>query len=158
MGFSLVVAIVAWLALACGNAGAATVSPTTALDNDAAVGSDCTLREAVQSINAASDQTGCAHTGTYGTSDTVALVAGTIYTLSVIGPGEDNNATGDLDAFSDITITGAAATRPTIQNNADDRVLEAVNDTDMTLKDLIVTGGQVMTGSGGAQKGGNLNQ
>ncbi|UUZ81307.1 hypothetical protein LJK88_42600 [Paenibacillus sp. P26] len=41
---------------------------------------------------------------------TIILPAGT-YTLMLAGTGEDNSATGDLDIYTNVTITGAGGNR-----------------------------------------------
>lgn len=57
---------------------------------------DCSLREAVIASNFASD------------SDRILLSAGT-YRLTIVGAGENDSATGDLDARKDVEIIGAGA-------------------------------------------------
>ncbi|HKX13528.1 MAG TPA: right-handed parallel beta-helix repeat-containing protein [bacterium] len=67
---------------------------------------ECTLREAIVSVNQNSVIGGCAATGT-GDIDTVELPAGD-YVLSIIGL-DDNNAAGDLDVLADLTLNGQGA-------------------------------------------------
>ena len=136
LGASLAIA-----AVAPGTAGAATVAPDTGLDSGAG---NCTLREAIQTLNAGGNQDACTHTGDFGTDDTVTLVAGTIYDLSIAGDDEQNNATGDLDVFDDMAIVGDADNKPIIRNTVIDRVLDTPNDnTSLRLESLIVEDGQL---------------
>src|SRR3989338_1764620 len=78
--------------------------------NDGVCGADCSLREAIGAANALPG------------ADVITLPAGT-YTLSIVGAGEDLNATGDLDITGDLTINGAGDTSTIIDGGAIDRVL-----------------------------------
>ncbi len=99
----------------------------------------CTLRAAVQELSST-----CLKVGT------LFLPAGT-YTLTLVGSGEDNSLTGDLDLCGAITINGAGADS-TIINAAGlgDRVFH-VNSTItiITLNNLKITGGQASSDYGG---------
>ena len=53
------------------------LSPTKATAATITVGGACSLDDAVASMNAGSDQSGCVGTGTYGTNDTITIPAGT---------------------------------------------------------------------------------
>ena len=75
----------------------------------------CSLRAAITEANAAA------------AADIITLPAGT-YTLSLVGANEDNNAGGDLDIRSSLTINGAGAATTIIQanlapNSATERVM-----------------------------------
>ena len=101
-------------------AAGATITVNTT-DDELNADSDCSLREAVQAANTDAAVDGCtAGTG----ADTIVLSAGTY----VLSPGstadEDNNASGDLDVLSDITIEGAGAATTVIDGNGTDRVLK----------------------------------
>lgn len=74
---------------------------------------DCSLRGAIITAN-----------GTAG-ADVITLPAGT-YTLSIVGTGENNSATGDLDIRDDLTIAGAGLTTTVINANGVDRVFQAL--------------------------------
>ena len=62
----------------------------------ATAGGDCTLRAALQEANALAGD------------DIIVLPAGA-YILTIVGAGENNVATGDLDIRENLTITGAGA-------------------------------------------------
>lgn len=81
---------------------------------------DCSLREAIQSANTDTAVDAC--TAGNGT-DIITVPAGT-YTLSIVGAGEDANATGDLDVTSNLTINGASAASTIIDGGGIDRVIE----------------------------------
>ncbi|MFK5971513.1 MAG: Calx-beta domain-containing protein [Candidatus Marithrix sp.] len=91
---------------------------------------DCSLREAIETANTDNSIDNCtAGSGT----DTINILAGE-YTLTIPGDNEDDNATGDLDIKSDLTIEGAGAGITIIQagtTNTDgiDRVLHIKNGT-----------------------------
>ncbi len=107
----------------------------------------CSLREAITNIN---DGTGtyndCTATGTYGTNDEIILPAGT-YTNNIAGADEDNNATGDLDILSPVTITGAGADVTFIDGGGIDRVLH-ISGVTVTISGVTIQNGNV-TGAGG---------
>ncbi|WP_025323329.1 choice-of-anchor Q domain-containing protein [Deferrisoma camini] len=94
----------------------------------------CTLRAAVQEANACpGDQE-------------IVLPAGT-YTLTLAGAGEGAAATGDLDIYGDVTLTGAGAGSTVIDGGGLDRVAELRGA--VTLQDLrIRNGGNVRYGGG----------
>lgn len=124
---------------------AATITPTTF--DDFFDGVDCSLRNAVQSINTMGDFGGCVGVGAYGDNDTIVLQTGT-YNLTIPGNSENGNATGDLDVFSTanpIIIIGAGSDQTIIDASAiSDRAihfLEIVENA--TLSGLQVTGGDV---------------
>ncbi|MCH7926804.1 MAG: CSLREA domain-containing protein [Candidatus Dadabacteria bacterium] len=74
--------------------------------------SDCSLREAIESMNDGADMLGCTNTGAvYGTADQITLPTGT-YVLSIQGT-DDTNAAGDLDMLVDLIIRGGDETDPT---------------------------------------------
>lgn len=92
-------------------APSATIFVNTTAD-EFGTGKNCSLREAIQAANTNSDFGGCIGVKAYG-SDVITLPAGT-YTLTGAA-GEDNNASGDLDITSALTINGAAAKTTIIQ-------------------------------------------
>ena len=112
----------------------------------------CSLREAIQTANEESDFGGCVRSG----SGALAIIipAG-IYTLSIPGIDEDDNATGDLDILVPVDLYGAGAGMTIIQAQAglNDRVFHIVQDDaiDFVVKmwDLSITGGHPTNGDGG---------
>lgn len=79
----------------------AVVTPNTVLDDFDAIGGfdgNCSLREALYTINTDSDYGGCVSSGTWG-KDTVYLLHD-IYQLTIPGTGsEDQGVSGDLDIY-----------------------------------------------------------
>jgi CSLREA domain-containing protein len=121
---------------------------------------ECTLREAINNANTDSDTTaGDCAAGSE--ADTIMLPAGT-YTLTIAGPGEDDNASGDLDILDPdgLTIEGAGAATTVIDGNALDRVLHQPGpfEPQLTLNRLTISGGRVTGTPGGGilVQGGSL--
>lgn len=89
---------------------AAIITVDTPSDQFGEEPTECALREAVQAANTDAAFGGCS-AGTSG-PDTIFLPVrpgGNVnYTLSKVGGGEDNNATGDLDIRTPIAILGVA--------------------------------------------------
>jgi CSLREA domain-containing protein len=121
---------------------------------------NCTLREAINNANSNSDTTGGDCVAGAG-ADTIILPAG-IYTLTIAGADEDNNATGDLDIRNDLTIQGAGAEITVIDGNGLDRALDIpVGSLTVELNDLTVANGHVNVFFGSTSSvsgGGILNQ
>lgn len=116
---SLLLLTVSLLILQSHQVFAANIAVNTTADELNSDG-DCSLREAIKSANTNSAVDNCtAGSGT----DTITVPAGT-YTLSILGTGEDANATGDLDITSNLAINGAGVLSTIIDGDAIDRVLE----------------------------------
>lgn len=134
----------------------ATITVNTTSD-EFGTGADCSLREAILAANTNTAFGGCqAGAG----DDIIVLPAGT-YTLTIVGAGENNTATGDLDILSNITISGAGAATTIINGNNLDRVFEIRNNANVTFNDVTISGG-VVSGRGGginvsSTTGGSLN-
>lgn len=147
--------VAAAFVLPAGSADAATIEPDTFADGLAITG-NCTLREAVQSAttNVAFDE--CAK-GSASKADVIQLGEGE-YDLTVVSLGdEDENFNGDLDytGGGKLVITGPKPGKSYIDNNVDDRVIEASGDaSSLTLKRLFIERGDV-SGVPGAD-GGNI--
>lgn len=80
---------------------------------------DCSLREAIQAVNLNATVDGCVWSGT----SAINLPAGT-YSLTLYGPSEDANTTGDLDILNDLTLTGAGSETTIIDGAALGRVID----------------------------------
>jgi len=99
-------------------------------------GGVCTLRAAITEANAAP-------------GSTIILPAGT-YTLT-IPPNvlfADNNANGDLDILTSMTIIGAGAAVTTINGNNLDRVLDIYGAGPVSISGLTIRGGNAGQGAG----------
>ncbi|RLE21891.1 MAG: hypothetical protein DRJ65_15040 [Acidobacteria bacterium] len=108
---------------------------------------DCSLRGAIIKANQDTAE------------DLIYLPAAT-YTLTLVGIYEDAAAQGDLDITEDLQITGLHG-GATIDGNSLDRVFQIMDNIDVTLKELTITGGQTSglagTGGGGIMNSGTLN-
>ncbi|MGH7893121.1 MAG: choice-of-anchor Q domain-containing protein [Candidatus Binatia bacterium] len=93
----------------------------------------CSLRAAVQEANALSG------------GDTITLPAG-VYTLTVVGEGEDLAATGDLDIKEAVGITGAGAATTIVDGNDTDRVFHVA--APLTLSGVTIRNGNGVTYGG----------
>jgi len=105
----------------------------------------CTIATAIASMNAAADQVGCTHSGTYGTSDTITLSAGT-YASTVIDNGA--NAYPIINVALIINGNGATLSR-TVGAVAPFFRFFQVEAGQLTLNNTTLTGGN----TGGAQGG-----
>jgi CSLREA domain-containing protein len=153
-----------WFGVALGQREAAAVAARGAIITvnstaDTLIPGDgnCTLRKAINNANSNSDTTGGDCVAGAG-ADTIILPAG-IYTLTIAGADEDNNATGDLDIRDDLTIQGAGAEITVIDGNGLDRVLDIpVGSLTVELNDLTVADGyvNVFFGSPSAVAGGGI--
>ena len=142
------------LAILLGSAAARPAAGTTISPNiftdELNTDGDCSLREAIQSANTDTAVSGCAAGSG---ADTILLAAGT-YVLGLTGKGEDDNARGDLDITSDITILGAGAKATTIDAKAKDRVFDVQSGTTVEINGVTITGGD--TGGGSPDVGGGI--
>ncbi|MDA1050347.1 MAG: right-handed parallel beta-helix repeat-containing protein [Planctomycetota bacterium] len=136
---------------------------TTAIDEDDGTpdpgqGTGTSLREAISAANANPNQT----TITFDAGLNIEPLGGVqpLITLSIAGANEDNNATGDLDVLTDITIQGNVAAIPGTtpspfwQTNIDagglgDRVFHSIGNANLTLIDLLFEGGDAGSDNGG---------
>jgi CSLREA domain-containing protein len=103
--------------------------------------SDCSLREAIDNANACPG------------GQTINLPAGH-YPLTLVGAGEDGNATGDLDITDDLFIMGEAA--PSISGENQDRIFEIFSPAIVDLERLILINGREQMG-GAIRNHGTLN-
>lgn len=132
MGVRVFLAVLASLLVAA-PAQAATFVVTKKEDSrDGQCNADCSLREAVDAANVD------------GGADEIVLPPG-ILRLTLFGV-EDDNANGDLDVLTDVTIRGAGAAATTIQSAVDDRVIDLIGSiSDLRLLDLTITGGRALS-------------
>lgn len=137
--------VIVTLPLLSSPAAAAIVVDTTA--DGYGTGPGCTLREAIHAANTNNFFDFC-DTGIPGL-DVITLPAGK-YNLTVGGALENANQTGDLDVTERIEIRGAGVTKTIIDAvGLGDRVLDAIGNASVTLKDLTIQGGDAGTAGGG---------
>ena len=105
---------------------------------------NCSLREAILSANGDTAVDNCsAGSG----ADIITLPPGT-YTLNLVGSGENEAQTGDLDLTTDITINGGGMNNSIIDGAGADRIFEVHNGAIATLNDLTVRNGSTTSGGG----------
>ncbi|MDQ3954726.1 MAG: CSLREA domain-containing protein, partial [Actinomycetota bacterium] len=80
-------------------------------------GKGCALREAVQAANTNQAFGGCP-AGTSSSVDLITVPTGT-YELTLTGPGENANATGDIDITEAVDITGAGRNSTIVDGHAE---------------------------------------
>jgi hypothetical protein len=139
--------VIGWAAgtVALALTGAPGASAATIVVDDGADRSDaagCTLRKAIRAANADAARGAC-RAGNGG--DTIKLAVASV-TLAVPGPGEDDGATGDLDATSTITIAGLAVGGTTVDAAGIDRVLDVRPGATVVAQDVTLTGGATPPG------------
>ena len=88
-------------------------------------------------------------------SDTIVLPNGTIK-LTIVGPNEDNAATGDLDIKGSVTIKGKRASSTIIDGNSlGDRVFQVLSGR-VQISGLTIQHGQAEEGAGLLNSGGQV--
>jgi CSLREA domain-containing protein len=117
----------------------------TADTNDGLCNADCSLREAVIAANG-------------GLSPTISIPAG-VYVLDLVGAGENDAATGDLDLRGGMIIGGAGAGKTIIDGNLTDRVFDIpFGPVLVSLHGVTVRNGRTTdTGGAGINNEGTLN-
>src|SRR5262249_18011903 len=139
------------IALATAQAAAATtIAVNTTADAVSATDGKCSLREAVSAaftkVPSGPGAGECA-AGTGTLADIVRLGPGR-FTLTGAAL-DNNNASGDIDVRSPLTIQGAGAGMTTIDGGGVDRVIDVPMPTVVTLSSLTITGGHTVNGLAG---------
>jgi CSLREA domain-containing protein len=122
------------------------------LNNDG----DCSLREAIQAANTNQAVDACP-AGSPNAIDEIFLPAGT-YGLTLVGIGEDDNLSGDLDIKSDLVLRGSGASQTIVAGRGIDRVFHIVAGTNVTLQGITIQGGMADSDNNGGRGGGLLNK
>lgn len=112
---------------------------------------DCSLREAITTINYGSAFGGCPEPAG---ATKISLAEGATYILSINGANEEDNETGDLDIMADMTIRGNNSTVTAWYLT--DRVLNIYPGATVVINDLTIKDGSSVLGGGGILNWGNL--
>ncbi|HMV68091.1 MAG TPA: CSLREA domain-containing protein [Myxococcota bacterium] len=125
-------------------APAATFNVNTTLDIAGVCGLSCSLRQAVGSANANPGP------------DTIQLMVGT-YNLTLVGAGEDANATGDLDITGPTTILGPVGPGVrVIDGGWNDRIFHVTTGAALTVRRVMLRNGSESNRGGGILANGDL--
>jgi CSLREA domain-containing protein len=127
----------------------------------------CSLREAIIAANTNTPSgavNGECPAGMNSQTDTIVLVAGNTYSLTIDRTNNDTESDGDLDIWDnlsalDLIIRVEGEGRATISQDAssvDDRVLEN-HEATVQIEDLIIRGGSNVGGGGGVLNNGTLD-
>jgi CSLREA domain-containing protein len=119
----------------------AAIAVTTVEDELNADG-DCSLREAIQAANTDTAVDACPA----GSDEDLIIVPAGTYSLTLAGANEDDNATGDLDVWSDLTLAGAGAGQTILDGARQDRVLHIHGSAIVELNGLEVSQGRTSVG------------
>ena len=141
---------------------AATIIVTATADT-VATDTFCTLREAINNLNAGAETTGGDCIAGDGVNDTINVPAGT-YTITGAA-GDDANLSGDFNIAKAVTITGAGATATIIQAgtsgypniaNGIDRVFHIASNVPVTFDGVTIQNGNSLFSSGGIHSQGDV--
>src|SRR6266545_816278 len=135
-------------------AHAAAITVST-FDDELTTNGKCSLREAIANANDGGPTPTYPDCPAGSGADTIVLSAGS-YVLSIPGPDEEQNQTGDLDIRSNMTIIGADLYATTIDGNAAttlDRVFHIHIGTNVRLSNM-----SIIKGSSSINGGGILNE
>jgi CSLREA domain-containing protein len=147
------VLVIAGLVVSVGRADTTIVVTTVGdvIDGDDGL---CSLREAVLAANtdaASGVSPGECPAGSG--ADTIefapSLPAPAVFNLTVIGPGEDNALSGDLDLSGDLTIVGAGLSATIVDGGSADRVFQILAGANVTLSGVAVRNGNPGSGVSG---------
>jgi len=148
---------VAVLALVLGAASGAQ-STTIAVNSPAdslAIDGNCTLREAIIAANTDTAVDACPA----GSGADIVMVPPDTYTLTLVGPGEDAAATGDLDLTASVELLGSPA-GAIVDGNGADRVVDIdpvhTGGVVVGITNITVRNGAGVTQGGGIRNAGTL--
>ena len=148
MRLNLVAALVALPALLLpASAGAAAITPNTTNDEfDAVADATCSLREAIQSANTNAAFGGCP-TGDSGT-DVITLTAHLAdpYEITLGTSTDDDNEEGDFDVAGGGALVIVGQGDSVMSSLSPDRVIDVRGTSNLTLRDLVVSDGDVTGG------------
>jgi uncharacterized repeat protein (TIGR01451 family)/CSLREA domain-containing protein len=143
LGIVCLLAVAALMLLPFPVARAATITVNGTADDLIPGDGTCTLREAISNANSDSDTTDGDCPAGNG-ADTIVIPAGAFF-IGLVGIDEDGNASGDLDIYDDLTISGAGPHSTTINGNTLDRVFDIGPESPgitVEIDDVTITNGQ----------------
>ena len=141
---SLLSLAIAGLLLGPAAAQAATVTVTTGGDSGGA--GNCTLRQAIASINGGGNVDGCAATGTYGTDDTIVFASAVTGTITLGGT--------QLSITKSLSIEGPGADKLAVDGDGKSRVISITRPTEGPDVTVSIDGLTIQNGSPSENGGG----
>ena len=135
--------LLAVLLVAPVSAHAAVFNVNTTADIAGVCGLTCSLRQAVGSANANPGP------------DTIQLING-VYNLTLVGAGENANATGDLDITGPTTIVGPMGGVKVIDGGWNDRIFDVGPAVNLTVRRVHLRNGSVNDLGGAIRSNGNV--
>ena len=149
-----VLAVLALVLGAASGAQSTTISVNSPADS-LAIDGNCTLREAIIAANTDTSIDACPA----GSGADIVMVPPDTYTLTLVGPGEDAAATGDLDVTASVELLGSPA-GAIVDGNGADRVLDIdpahTGGVVVTVTNITVRNGGGVTQGGGIRNAGTL--
>jgi len=138
-----------------------TITVNSAADNVMANDGECTLREAINNVNAGTDTTGgdcAAGTGLGDTIDFASSLDGIAITIAISNTAvpEEDNVERDFDIKENAVIQGNGITNTIIDGGGLDRVFHVQNNNTVTFRNLTIQNGDSSTNPGGASDGGGI--
>jgi hypothetical protein len=100
----------------------------------------CTLREAIINANN-DDQSGSTDCAAGSGADTITFSIDGKFTSAIVGIGDDDAATGDLDINDDLTITGNGEANTIIDGNFIDRVFHILSGSTVSISGVTIQDG-----------------
>jgi len=129
------------------------------VDDQTSTDGKCSLREAISAANADAQVDACPA----GVGDDTIILPESRYVLRLAGAGEDDNATGDLDLRSNVSLIGAGSGLTIIDGGGIDRVLDVHAGARVVVNGVTITNGATPNGKddpvgegGNADPGGGI--
>ena len=142
-----------------GAAAAPNLIAVNTVDDQTSTDGKCSLREAISAANLDAPVDACPA----GLGDDMIILPEGRYLLRLAGAGEDDNATGDLDLRSNVTLIGAGSGLTIIDGGGIDRVLDVHVGAYFVVNGVTITKGATpngkddpVAGGGNADPGGGI--
>lgn len=130
-----------------------TVTTTADEYNASGSGTGCSLREAIKSMNDLANFGGCTINVPAGLAPDQIFLPSGVYTLTILGSGEDLDVNGDLDIRRSMVISSTGPTAPIVRGDVDnevwgDRIFHVLTGA-VTMQRIVIREGNELSGVGG---------